>query len=54
MTGVRWRCRNCKDFDYCFKCYWHVKDTHDTTHEFRRIPEGGESRRMPESESDSE
>lgn len=37
--GVRWRCERCRDFDFCFKCYWTAGETHDSTHTFRRMPE---------------
>ncbi|KAB5546847.1 ankyrin repeat-containing domain protein [Coniochaeta sp. 2T2.1] len=52
LVGVRWRCQNCQDFDYCFKCFWTVRTTHDTSHEFKAYPEWGEDRRDPETESD--
>jgi hypothetical protein len=54
LVGVRWRCQDCQDFDYCFKCYWTVKGTHDVDHKFKPIPEWGEDRRDPESEDDSD
>jgi len=37
VYGPRYNCRDCEDYDYCFKCYKEVKDTHDSTHTFAEI-----------------
>ncbi|KAL1869585.1 hypothetical protein Daus18300_005439 [Diaporthe australafricana] len=38
MIGMRWRCQDCQDFDFCFKCYWTAEQTHPD-HKFISIPE---------------
>ncbi|KAF2962645.1 hypothetical protein GQX73_g10928 [Xylaria multiplex] len=40
LIGVAWHCEDCSDFNFCFKCYWSAKRTHDPSHKFRAIPEG--------------
>ncbi|KAI0465893.1 ankyrin repeat-containing domain protein [Xylaria cf. heliscus] len=40
IIGVAWRCEDCSNFDFCFKCYWSAKSTHDPSHTFIAIPEG--------------
>ncbi|KAK4083568.1 uncharacterized protein Triagg1_1230 [Trichoderma aggressivum f. europaeum] len=54
ITGVRWKCENCVDFNLCFKCYWSAKTTHDPDHSFRADPEGQGSSREPEYEEDGD
>ncbi|KAJ8131064.1 hypothetical protein O1611_g2561 [Lasiodiplodia mahajangana] len=54
VVGILWRCINCQDFKYCFKCFWTAKETHDSEHQFKAMPEWGEDRRDPETEEDSE
>ena len=41
-------------FDYCFKCYWSVKETHDPGHRFVKEGEGPERTALLEGESESE
>ncbi|KAL7821824.1 ankyrin repeat-containing domain protein [Trichoderma gracile] len=52
MVGVRWHCKNCVDFDFCFKCYWSVKETHDPNHRFTPSPDGESTERSPQLEED--
>ncbi|KAI1458771.1 ankyrin repeat-containing domain protein [Annulohypoxylon moriforme] len=54
ITGVRWHCADCPDFDFCFKCYWTAKDTHDPNHTFTAIPKEGKTGRAPEYEDELE
>ncbi|XP_052081243.1 E3 ubiquitin-protein ligase MIB2-like [Mytilus californianus] len=36
LRGIRWKCRNCVDYDLCTRCY--MEDEHDFTgHKFKRI-----------------
>ena len=35
ITGMRWKCDRCADFDLCTKCY--MSDAHSLTHEFIRF-----------------
>jgi len=37
LVGVRYRCEQCADFDFCAKC--HQKGEHDKTHTFKTIAE---------------
>ncbi|KAI5862076.1 ankyrin repeat-containing domain protein [Durotheca rogersii] len=37
IIGPRWRCKDCQDFDYCFKCSWTIDKTHPD-HTFTIIP----------------
>ncbi len=37
IYGERHKCQTCVDFDLCFKCFRHVGDIHDTSHEFTTI-----------------
>ncbi|KAL6695896.1 ankyrin repeat-containing domain protein [Trichoderma pleuroticola] len=50
IVGVRWVCESCVKFNFCFKCYWTAKATHDPSHSFRAVPEGEGSSREPECE----
>ncbi|KUI71939.1 Ankyrin-3 [Cytospora mali] len=50
VVGLRWKCKNCPDFDFCFKCYWTAEQTHPSGHEFTAFPEGGNTGRTPEFE----
>ncbi|KAL6804738.1 ankyrin repeat-containing domain protein [Trichoderma sp. SZMC 28013] len=54
IIGVRWQCENCVDFNFCFKCYWTAKTTHDPNHSFRALPEGEGSSREPECEENGD
>ncbi|KAL7960524.1 ankyrin repeat-containing domain protein [Trichoderma compactum] len=54
ITGVRWQCESCVKFNFCFKCYWTAKTTHDPDHRFRADPEGEGSSREPEYEEDGD
>ncbi|KAF3074953.1 Ankyrin-3 [Trichoderma lentiforme] len=54
IIGVRWQCENCVDFNFCFKCYWTAKTTHDPDHIFRAIQEGELPGREPEYEEDGD
>ncbi|XXH01220.1 hypothetical protein Hte_007574 [Hypoxylon texense] len=54
IRGVRWHCTNCPDFDFCFKCYWTAKDTHNSDHKFIAMPSEGNTGRVPEIEEDPE
>lgn len=41
LHGLRYRCKSHFDFDLCFKCYWHYKETHfPRGHEFDCSGEG--------------
>lgn len=35
ITGIRWKCRPCGDYNLCTQCY--MADLHDLTHCFERI-----------------
>ncbi|KAI1429531.1 ankyrin repeat-containing domain protein [Xylaria sp. FL1777] len=50
IIGVRWHCENCVDFDFCFKCHWSAKKTHDIAHTFTAMPEGASAWLQPEVE----
>ncbi|KUI56354.1 Ankyrin-3 [Cytospora mali] len=50
IVGLRWKCKNCPDFDFCFKCYWTAEQTHPSGHEFTTFPEGVKTGRTPELE----
>ncbi|KAL6787897.1 ankyrin repeat-containing domain protein [Trichoderma sp. SZMC 28012] len=54
IYGVRWQCESCVKFNYCFKCYWTAKTTHDPNHSFRASPEGKLPGREPEYEEDGD
>ncbi|KAL6887054.1 putative ankyrin repeat protein [Trichoderma evansii] len=45
ITGIEWKCVDCSDnFSFCFKCYRHIPDIHDSEHTFQEIEplyEGG-------------
>jgi hypothetical protein len=47
MVGVGWRCKECSDFDFCFKCFWTAKDTHPG-HEFRKRSGADDTEREPQ------
>ena len=38
IYGIRWRCRVCESFNFCFKCAWTREDTHP--HGFETLPKG--------------
>ncbi|KAF5975421.1 ankyrin repeat [Fusarium coicis] len=45
IYGIRWHCKKCEDFDYCFKCYWTVNKTHfGKDHEFEKLGDGPETK----------
>lgn len=49
---MRWRCKECSDFNFCFKCYWSAKETHPG-HEFEKLLEkAGDPERRPELEDE--
>ena len=35
ISGIRWKCTQCMDYDLCTKCY--MADKHDLTHAFQRF-----------------
>ncbi|XP_059149263.1 E3 ubiquitin-protein ligase MIB2-like [Physella acuta] len=35
ISGIRWKCSDCINFDFCTKCY--MSDAHDVRHSFYRI-----------------
>jgi hypothetical protein len=49
LYGLRWKCQDCYDFDYCFKCYWTAKETHPD-HNFEKLGTGPET--SPEYDED--
>ncbi|GKZ32275.1 hypothetical protein AbraIFM66950_001568 [Aspergillus brasiliensis] len=51
IYGIRWKCETCRDFDYCFKCYWSAAQTHPD-HLFK--PNGKGPTRGPKWEKDSD
>lgn len=52
--GVRWKCKDCRDFDFCFKCFWTAEETHPG-HEFEKTEEGAnDTVRKPELADESE
>ncbi|KAL7807573.1 ankyrin repeat-containing domain protein [Trichoderma aethiopicum] len=52
VVGVLWHCNDCVGFDFCFKCYWSVKETHNPDHRFTPTPEGENMGRSPQPEGD--
>ncbi|KAL1855203.1 hypothetical protein Daus18300_011204 [Diaporthe australafricana] len=38
IMGPKWRCQECRDFHFCFKCFWTADKTHPN-HTFEAIPE---------------
>lgn len=37
IYGIRWKCKECHDYDLCSQCY--MNDKHDVTHKFLRFGE---------------
>lgn len=54
LVGVRWHCQDCQDFDYCFKCFWTAKSTHDSKHVFEPFPDWEEARNRRETETEDD
>jgi len=37
ISGTRYRCENCQDFDFCSKCFAEKLGTHNSEHKFKEI-----------------
>ena len=45
IYGIRWRCKVCQSFNFCFKCAWTREDTHP--HGFETLPKGEDPETTP-------
>ena len=43
IRGIRYKCKECKNFDFCDSCYQKNKESHE--HEFRKIEKPGNTKR---------